>query len=267
MYNLTIDEALESVQSTRDGLSYAEAKARLEKNGKNQIQEKKKKSLFMRILEQLKNALVIMLLFAALASIATAIIEKSPSELIDAGLILVIVILNTIIGVVQESKAEEAVDGLKDMTKPYAKVVRNGKVVKVKTEELVLGDIVVLEAGDIVPADLRLIETASLKIEDAALTGESLPTEKTCLVIEGRNLPLGDRDNMAFMGSIVSYGRGKGVVVACGMQTEMGKIADVLHEESDMKTPLTKRLDKTTQILSVIILTISALKSARSWWR
>ncbi len=257
MYNLIVDEVLKEVASTEQGLSTSEAKARLEANGANIIKKEKKKSLIAKIFNQLKNALIIILLFACLASVVVAVMEDNPSELINAGLILLIIILNTIIGLVQENKAETSMKSLNELTKPYAKVMRNGKVVKVKTEDIVVGDVVVLEAGDIVPADMRLIEVASLKIQDSAITGESMPVEKTTLVITAKNLPLGDRTNMAYMGSVVTYGRGYGVVTATGMETEMGKIADVIHGTKTEPTPLTKRLNKTVKILTYIILVIS----------
>lgn len=259
MYNLVTDEVLKKVKSDAKGLTQAEAEKRLQENGPNALKKAKKKSLFMKIIDQLKNVLILLLLMACVASIIVAILEKNSSELINAGLILVIVILNTTIGIVQENKAESAMESLQDMTKPYAKVYRDEKLVKIKTEDLVVGDIVVLEAGDIVPADLRLIDVASLKIQDAAITGESLPQEKTNLVITGKNIPLGDRTNMAFMGSVVNYGRGVGVVTAVGMDTEMGKIADVLHTSKAEPTPLTKRLNKTVQILTYLVVLISLI--------
>lgn len=259
MYNLVTDEVLKKVKSSANGLSQTEAEARLNENGPNMLKKAKKKSLFMKIIDQLRNVLILLLLMACVASIIVAILEKNSSELINAGLILVIIILNTTIGIVQENKAESAMESLQDMTKPYAKVYRDGKLVKVKTEELVLGDIVVLEAGDIVPADLRLIDVASLKIQDAAITGESMPQEKTNQVITAKNIPLGDRTNMAFMGSVVNYGRGIGVVTAVGMDTEMGKIADVLHASKAEPTPLTKRLNKTVKILTYLVVLISVV--------
>ena len=259
MYNLVIDEVFEQVDSNSNGLTSHEAKKRLTQYGKNELAKQKKKSLFAKILSQLKNSLILLLLFACMASIVVAILEKNSGELINAGMILLIIIMNTVIGVVQENKAESAIESLNELTKPYAKVIRNGKLTKVKTEDIVVGDVVILEAGDIVPADLRLIDVASLKVQDAAITGESMPQEKTTLVLTGRNLPLGDRTNMAYMGSVVSYGRGIGVVTATGMETEMGKIADVLHDAKQEDTPLTKRLNKTVKILTYLVVIISAI--------
>ncbi len=210
----TTEEVLENVQATTSGLSYREAKTRLEQNGKNALTEKKKKSNFVKFLQQFKEILIIVLLISSVVSVVIGIIQKSYGEFIDAGIILVIVFVNAIIGFLQERKSEEAMASLKNLTKPFCKVNRNGKTIKVKSEELVLGDIVVLEAGDIIPADLRLLESNSLKIEESALTGESVPVEKDASIVLDENAVLGDRVNMAYMGSIVTYGRGLGVVVA-----------------------------------------------------
>ena len=252
----TTEEVLENVQATTSGLSYREAKTRLEQNGKNALTEKKKKSNFVKFLQQFKEILIIVLLISSVVSVVIGIIQKSYGEFIDAGIILVIVFVNAIIGFLQERKSEEAMASLKNLTKPFCKVNRNGKTIKVKSEELVLGDIVVLEAGDIIPADLRLLESNSLKIEESALTGESVPVEKDASIVLDENAVLGDRVNMAYMGSIVTYGRGLGVVVACGMDTEMGKIASALNEMDNEETPLTKRIKKTSIIITVIVLVV-----------
>ncbi len=259
MYNLSVEECFEKLGTSANGLSSANAKKRLDENGKNKLKEKKKRSILMRILDQMKNVLLLLLIFACVASVVVAVLEDDMSELINAGIILIIIVLNTTIGVVQEVKAEKAIEGLKDLTKPYAKVMRNGKVTKIKTEDIVVGDIVVLEAGDIVPADVRFIEANSIKINDATLTGESVAGERNALVVEGKNLPLGDRTNMAFMGSIVTYGRGVGIVTATGMDTELGKIANVLQETNNNETPLTKRLNKTVKILTYVVMIIAAV--------
>ncbi len=250
------EEVLESVQATTAGLSYREAKTRLETNGKNVLAEKKKKSNFVKFLGQFKEILIIVLLLSSVVSVVIGIIQKSYEEFIDAGIILIIVFINAIIGYLQERNSERAMDSLKNLTKPFCKVIRNGKTIKVKSEELVLGDIVVLEAGDIVPADLRLLESNSLKIEESALTGESVPVEKDASLVLQENAVLGDRVNMAYMGSVVTYGRGVGVVVACGMQTEMGKIAAALHEIKTEDTPLTKRIKKTSIVITIIVLLV-----------
>lgn len=259
MYNVSIDECLERLESRSEGLTNTSAKRRLEENGKNILKQKKQRSVLSRILDQLKNVLILLLIFACVASVVVAVLEHDAGELVNAGMILLIIILNTTIGVVQEVKAEKALNGLKDLTKPYAKVRRNGEVVKIKSENIVVGDIVVLEAGDFVPADIRFLSTASIKINDSTLTGESIPSERTAMIVEGKNLPLGDRTNMAYMGSTVAYGHGEGVVVATGMDTELGKIANILHEEKDDETPLTKRLNKTIRILSYVIIVIASV--------
>lgn len=252
----SIDETLTNVQSSVNGLSYREAKTRLDANGKNVLAEKKKKSNFVKFLQQFKEILIIVLLISSVVSVVIGIIQKSYEEFIDAGIILIIVFINAIIGYLQERNSERAMASLKNLTKPYCKVNRNGRTIKIKSEELVLGDIVVLEAGDIIPADLRLLESNSLKVEESALTGESVPVEKDASVVLDENAVLGDRINMAYMGSVVTYGRGLGVVVACGMDTEMGKIASALNEMKTEQTPLTKRIKKTSIIITVIVLIV-----------
>ena len=252
----TTEENLESLQTSMQGLSYAEAKKRLEENGKNVLQSKKRKNPFLKFLGQFKDILIIVLIVSAVISLVIGAVEKSMNEFIDAGIIFLVVIINAIIGFLQERKSEKAMDSLKNMTKPYCKVMRNGRSIKIKTEELVVGDIVLLEAGDIVPADLRLLECSSLKVEESALTGESLAIEKDATVVLEENCVLGDRVNMAFMSSVVTYGHGTGVVTATGMNTEMGKIASALSEMDETVTPLTKRLKATSIIITVIVLLV-----------
>lgn len=252
-----IGDVFTDVGSSSSGLSYVEAKKRLEKNGKNHLRAKKKKSGLVKFLSQFKDVLIIVLLVSTVISIVMGIIEKSYEEFIDAGIILTVVLFNAIIGFIQERNSEKAMESLKNMTKPFCTVTRQGKTFKLKSEDLVVGDIVVLEAGDIVPADLRLIETNSLKIEESALTGESLPSEKTAEKVLEENALLGDRVNMAFMGSVVRYGRGLGVVVETGMNTEMGKIASALSEIKSSQTPLTKRIKKTSIIITIIVAIVS----------
>lgn len=259
MYNVSIDECLERLESQTSGLTNQTAKRRLQENGKNLLKQKKKRSMLSRILDQLKNVLILLLVFACVASVVVAILEQDAGELVNAGMILLIIVLNTTIGVVQEVNAEKALDGLKDLTRPYAKVRRGGEIIKIKSEDIVVGDIVVLEAGDNIPADIRFISTASIRINDSTLTGESIPSERNAMVVSGKNLPLGDRTNMAYMGSTVAYGRGEGVVVATGMDTELGKITNILHEDVDDQTPLTKRLNQTIRILSYIIIVIASI--------
>ncbi len=252
-YTKTFENTLTELDSSPSGLSYVEARKRLEKNGKNELAHKKKKSGLVKFLSQFKDVLIIVLLVSAVISIVMGAVEKNYEEFIDAGIILIVVLFNAIIGFIQERNSERAMESLKSMTKPYCTVTRQGRTFKIKSEDLVLGDIVVLEAGDIVPADLRLIETSSLKIEESALTGESLPIEKDANVVLEEDAVVGDRINMAFMGSVVSYGRGIGIVVGTGMNTEMGKIASALSEMSDTTTPLTKRIKKTSIIITIIV--------------
>ena len=253
----TKEEAIEGVEGTAEGLSFAAAKKRLEQNGKNVLKQKKKKGALLQFLSQFKDVLIIVLLVSFALCIVIGIVEKSVDEYVDAGIILIVVLFNAIVGFIQERNSERAMEALKNMTKQYCTVARNGRTFKIKAEELVLGDIVLLEAGDIVPADIRLLESNSLKIEESALTGESVAVEKDSEVILEENALLGDRVNMAFMGSVVTYGRGKGVVVGCGMNTEMGKIASALNEIKDTETPLTKRIHKTNLIITAIVLIVS----------
>ncbi len=253
-----IEEIFEHFHSDKNGLSSKEATKRLEKNGKNKLNEAKRKNLFMRFVDQLKDVMIIVLLVAALVSGILAIVEGKYIDLIDSGIILLIVIINAIIGLVQESKANDAMEALKNMNKPYAKVMRDGEIVKIKSEDIVVGDIVVLEAGDYVPADIRLIESASLKIEESALTGESVPSEKSCCTLKDVT-PLGDRKNMVYSSGVVSYGRGKGIVCAVGMNTEVGKIATMLNESKESQTPLQGQLAKTAKLLSILVLGIAGV--------
>lgn len=258
-YNMSTDEALKQFNTSEKGLSSTEAKQRLEKDGKNELEEAEKKSFIAKFFDQLKDVMIIVLLVAAAVSAAIAIIQGEYSELVDSGIILLIVLVNAFIGLAQESKAEAALEALKNMNKPLAKVLRDGEVQKITSSEIVAGDIVLLEAGDSVPADMRLISSASLKIEEAALTGESVPSEKEIETIEKEDAPLGDRTNMAYSSGAVAYGRGQGVVVATGMNTEVGKIAEMLSKSEEQQTPLQLQLAKTAKILSVVVLIAAAL--------
>lgn len=258
-YNKSKDEILEEVNSSQKGLSSFDAQNRLKKNGKNLLVGKKKISEFVKFLLQFKDVLILVLLASCVISIVLGIIERSSEELIDAGIILLVVLINALIGYTQERKSEQAMEALKNMTKPYCKVERDGVILKIKSEEVVVGDIVILEAGDIVPADLRLLECESLKVEESALTGESEAVLKDDERILENGTILGDRINMAFMGSVVTYGRGKGVVVATGMQTEMGKIATALDEIEDNTTPLTKRVKVTSLWLTGVVLAVTVM--------
>ena len=246
-----IETVLKSQESSKNGLDQSQAQIRLEKFGKNKLDEGKKKSVFVKLLEQLKDPMIIVLL-------AAAVISGLASELVDSIIIMVVVVLNSILGVVQEGKAEKAIEALQKMSSPYSKVRRNGQVMQIKSEEIVPGDIVLLEAGDSVPADMRIIEASSLKIEEASLTGESVPIEKTALAIpaKDKDIPLGDRVNMAYMGTNVVYGRGEGVVINTGMATEMGKIANIISNTDEEKTPLQKKLASLSKVLSVVVLGI-----------
>ena len=247
--------------SQEKGLSSTEAKQRLERNGRNKLAEGKKKSLARRFFEQLTDPMIIILIVAAAISGVLAVVENEGFT--DVIIILAVVILNAILGVVQESKAEKAIEALQKMSAATSKVIRDGKLLAVPSEDLVVGDIVLLEAGDSVPADGRILECASLKIEEAALTGESLPVEKTSETITAKagekDVPLGDRKNMVYMGSTVVYGRGVVVITSVGMETEMGKIADALTQAQEGKTPLQRKLSQLSKTLTWIILGICVI--------
>ncbi len=247
-----IDTVLRIQETTVNGVDSSRAEALLEKHGKNKLAEGKKKTTFQRFMEQLKDPMVIVL-------IAAAVISGVAGEFADMVIILMVVVLNSILGVVQEGKAEKAIEALQKMASPYSKVRRDGHAVQVKSEDIVPGDIVLLEAGDAVPADMRLIAASSLKIEEASLTGESVPSEKYTHVIpvSDRDISLGDRHNMAYMGTSVVYGRGEGVVIQTGMATEMGRIADYISNAEEEKTPLQKTLAGLSRILSICVLGIS----------
>ena len=250
------------------GLSSAEAKKRLERDGLNKLKEAKKDPLWKRFFAQMADPMIIMLIVAAVISALTGM-AQGDADFADVIIICFVVVVNAVLGVVQESKAEEALAALQKMSAAQSKVIRDGQVVTVPSSELVVGDIVVLEAGDSVPADCRIIESASMKIEEAALTGESVPANKIAaeleLVAGAEDIPLGDRKNMCYMGSTVVYGRGRAVVVATGMNTEMGKIADALTQAEDEETPLQKKLDELSKILSVICIVICALVFVVTW--
>ena len=254
VYAQDSEKIFELSGSSPNGLSYPEAKKRLEENGKNTFKEAKKPGIIAKFFAQFKDVLIIVLLISSVISFIMTCIEQTWGDLFDVFFILIVVIFNATIGVIQENKSDKALQELKNMTKPFSTVIRNGKVTKIKSEDVVVGDIVVLEAGDIVCADLRLFEVASLKIEESALTGESVAVEKHADTIEAEGLALGDCANMAFMGSTVTYGRGKGIVIATGMKTEMGKIATALEEQKVEATPLTKRMKKTSIIITIAIL-------------
>ena len=261
-YLQEIAEVFKNISSSENGLSSQEAEKRLEQNGKNKLKEGKKKTILQRIIEQLSDPMIIILIVAAVVSAVTEWFESGSFHFVfptDTVIILVVVIINTVLGVIQESKAEAAIEALQEMSAATSKVLRDGKIVSVRSEDLVVGDVVLLEAGDAVPADCRIFECASMKIEEAALTGESVPVGKlidTLIGGEKGEVPLGDRKNMAYMGSTVVYGRGKAVVVATGMETEMGKIADAIAQAEEGQTPLQIKLSQLSGILTKLVLGI-----------
>jgi len=244
-----VDVVTNELKTSLKGLSSDEAAARLAEYGPNELQEKKKRTPLAMILDQFKDLLIIILLFAA-------IIAGIVGEPVDALAILAIVILNAVIGFIQEHKAEKAIEALRMMAAPMATAVRDGCACSVPASELVPGDVVILEAGKIVPADMRLVEAATLKAEEATLTGESIPVEKGVEALQDEKSPIGDRTNMVYSGTSISYGRGVGVVVATGMNTELGKIAHMLQEEKDIRTPLQHRLGEFSKKLALAILVI-----------
>lgn len=255
-YAQSVNDVLDDIKSTQDGISSQEASTRLETYGKNKLAEGKKEPMILRFLKQFIEPMTLILIVAAIISgIMSGINHEFPSDVI---IIMAVVIINAVLGVLQESKAEKAIDALQEIAAATSKVIRDGHIVVVKSEELVPGDVIVLEAGDAVPADARIIECASIKIEEAALTGESVPVIKTADVIDapGGDVPLGDRKNMAFMGSTVVYGRGKAVVTSTGMNTEMGKIATALTTAKEGKTPLQQKLSGLSKILTYMVIGI-----------
>ena len=257
-YLESVEDVYREVESSADGLSAAEAAARLEKNGKNKLDEGKKDSLLKKFVDQLKDPMIIMLIVAAAISCVTGFIKGEGLDA-DVFIILFVVVVNAILGVYQESKAEAAIEALQEMSAAKSKVIRDGKMQIINSEDLVVGDVIVLEAGDAVPADARITESASMKIEEAALTGESVPVNKAIGILglgSEDDVPLGDRKNMAYMGSSVVYGRGTAVVTATGMDTEMGKIADALAKAEDSETPLQLKLNQLSKILSIVVIII-----------
>ena len=245
-----ISSVLGEYKTTEHGLSQEEARKRLESDGPNKLKEGKKESLFKKFLSQLSEPMLIILMIAAVLSVGTSYLSGEP-EWADAIIILAVVLINAILGVVQEAKAEAAIAALQEIAAAQSKVMRDGYQKTVPSEELVKGDIVLLEAGDSVPADCRIIEEASLKVEEAALTGESVPSEKQSAEITGVDeVPLGDRKNMVYMGSTVVYGRATVCVCDTGMDTEMGKIASALESAEKEETPLQIKLNQLSKILT-----------------
>lgn len=248
----SIDVLKELDSMATDGLSSSEAKERLEKYGLNEFQDKKRKTFLQKFIDQFKDFMIIILIAAAIISIAAG-------ERVDAIVILAIVILNAFLSIYQEGQAEKSLESLKQMSAPEAKVIRDGKKTVVPARELVPGDIVILEAGDIIPADLRLFTSSNLKVDESSLTGESVAVEKNSEAILDNNATLGDRVNMAYMSTIVTYGRGKGVVVGTSHDTEIGKIATMIEEIEDDLTPLQNKLDKLGKKLGILTIIICAI--------
>lgn len=256
-YNLSVEEVEQRfTTNVHSGLTDGEAKERLRKNGYNEFEKKKHRSLIAKFFDQFKSFMILVLLAAAFISGVVGVMNGEGFS--DAIIILVIVILNAVIGVFQEAKAEKSLDALEKMSAPHCKLIRDGQPMQIESRELVVGDIVLLETGDSVPADLRLIEAVNLKTQEAALTGESVPEEKFTHKIEGE-VSLGDRDNMVFASSSVSYGRGKGIVTAVGMQSEVGKIASMIQSVPETKTPMQQALDKLGKTLAIAALSICVL--------
>lgn len=257
------EAAVKETESTLQGLADGNAKERLERSGPNKLKEAEKEPLLTRFVKQLKDPMIIVLLAAALVSGITAF--YAGESFADVIIILAVVVINAVLGVYQESKAEKAIEALQKMSAAVSRVYRDGKIQSIKSEELVVGDVILLEAGDAVPADGRILECASMKVEEAALTGESVPVEKQSEVpgaADGvrsgktKDIPLGDRKNMVYMGGTVVYGRGTALVTATGMDTEMGKIADALAKAKESQTPLQKKLTQLSKTLSILVLGI-----------
>lgn len=259
-FNQSVKDATQNLDvSVESGLTSEEVKKRVEQYGQNRLVGGKEKSILQMMLEQLKDFLVIILVIAAVVSIILG-------EALEGIIILAIVVLNTILGVYQENKASNALKALKEMASPHAKVLRDGQVIEAASSDVVPGDIAILEAGDYIPADLRLIEAVNLKIDEAALTGESVPVEKDANVVLPADASLGDRINSAYMGTVITYGRGKGVITDIGMQTQMGNIADMLNETKDESTPLQKKLDSLGKLLGIVCLAICGIIFLLGLW-
>ena len=254
-YLESTESVLKEVESSASGLTAEEAAKRLEKVGQNKLDEPPKPTLLARFIEQFKNPMILVLIAAAVISAVTGIISEGKLDA-DVFIIMFVVIANAVLGVYQENKAESAIEALQAMSAAQSKVYRSGEMVVIPSSELVPGDVIALEAGDNVPADCRILEAAALKAEESALTGESVPSDKDSDILTGEEVPLGDRKNMLYMGSSIAYGRAEAVVVATGMQTEMGKIAGAIANADDDETPLQKSLDQLSKILSVAVLVI-----------
>ena len=254
-FNKGINEVEEELQTNvKEGLTEEQVKERYQKYGMNELKQKKKKSLFVKFLEQFKDFMIIVLIIAAIISGAVGIAEGE--GITDTIIILIVVVLNAIIGVVQESKAEKSLEALQKLSAHASKVLRNGKVTVVQSRELVPGDVVVLDTGDYVPADLRIVESVNMKSQESSLTGESVPVEKDSETLKDEKVSLGERKNMLFSSSLITYGRGKGIVVETGMNTEVGKIAEIINDTEGTETPLQIKLNKLGKTLGLAALSI-----------
>ncbi len=259
-YTKKPDELLnELISNAESGLSTAQVLAKKEQFGPNKLREKKKKTTFQRFVDQFKDAMILILIAAAIVSFVVVCAEQNWAELFEPGLILLIVIVNAIMGVYQEGKAEKALDALKNMSAPHACVIRDGKEQLIDAAELVPVDIIKLEAGDFVPADARLLHSAGLKSEESALTGESVPSEKDYLADVAEGAPIGDRHNMIYSGCSITYGTATAIVTATGMDTEMGKIANLLDSEEDGQTPLQQKLTQLGKYLGIMAIAACAI--------
>ncbi len=257
-FNQTVDETISNLKTNiENGLSTDETKKRQEEYGLNELKAKKKKSLLVKFLEQFKDFMIIVLIISAIVSGVVGVAQGE--GITDTIIILIVVIVNAIIGVAQENKAEKSLEALQKLSSHVAKVIRNGKLEVIPSRELVVGDIVVLDTGDYVPADLRIIEAVNLKSQESALTGESVPVEKMSAKIDDEKIGIGDRINMLFSSSLITYGRGKAVVVETGMNTEVGKIADIINTAEDQGTPLQQKLNKLGKTLGIVALVICAV--------
>ena len=256
-FNKSIEEVKEELKVGTQGLSDEQVKEKREIYGLNELQVKKKKSLIVKFLEQFKDFMIIILIIAAVISGAVGYYQGE--GITDSIIILIVVIVNAIIGVAQESKAEKSLEALQKLSSHVTKVIRNGKVAVIPSKELVPGDIVILDTGDYVPADLRIIESANLKAQEASLTGESVPVDKNTNVINDEKIGLGDRTNMLFSSSLITYGRGRGIVVATGMNTEVGKIAGMINEVEETETPLQQKLNKLGKTLGIVAIVICVI--------
>ena len=257
-FNQDVEEIKQELNTNLEkGLTEEQVKSSREKYGFNELEAKKKKTLLVKFLEQFKDFMIIVLIIAAIVSGVVGVAEGE--GITDTIIILVVVVVNAIIGVAQENKAEKSLEALQKLSAHASKVIRNGQMIVVPSRDLVPGDIVVLDTGDYVPADLRIVEAVNLKSQESALTGESVPVEKSCEVIEGKEVPLGDRVNMLFSSSLITYGRGKGIVVETGMNTEVGKIAKIINSTEEGTTPLQEKLNKLGKTLGIAALVICVI--------